>query len=178
MSVNIVRKKNGFTIVELLIVIVVIAILAAISIVAYNGVTARAQESKMKSDINQIHKAILAARINTGKTMQGVTGAYASVQSCGDKANGSDLAALPQSDACWVSYNAALDKISVASGHNIRGMKDAWGRPYLVYEAEGGTPSQPCRKDEIGVFANPLSSWTQIGKYHLDIALYSPQTSC
>jgi len=36
------RKTLGFTIVELLIVIVVIGILAAITIVAYNGVTARA----------------------------------------------------------------------------------------------------------------------------------------
>ena len=33
------NKTKGFTLVELLIVIVVIAILAAISIVAYNGVT-------------------------------------------------------------------------------------------------------------------------------------------
>ena len=36
-------KQQGFTIVELLIVIVVIAILAAITIVAYNGVQNRAK---------------------------------------------------------------------------------------------------------------------------------------
>ena len=38
-------KSRGFTIVELLIVIVIIAILAAITIVAYNGITARAHAS-------------------------------------------------------------------------------------------------------------------------------------
>lgn len=37
------QKQKGFTIVELLIVIVVIAILAAITIVSYNGVTSRAR---------------------------------------------------------------------------------------------------------------------------------------
>ncbi|RYF29318.1 MAG: prepilin-type N-terminal cleavage/methylation domain-containing protein [Chloroflexi bacterium] len=39
-------SKSGFTIVELLIVIVVIGILAAITIVAFNGVQKRAQQSK------------------------------------------------------------------------------------------------------------------------------------
>lgn len=39
------QKKKGFTIVELLIVVVVIAILAAITIVAYNGIQARARTS-------------------------------------------------------------------------------------------------------------------------------------
>ena len=53
------KQQAGFTIVELLIVIVVIAVLAAISVVAYNGITARASFTKSKSDMNSLNKAIL-----------------------------------------------------------------------------------------------------------------------
>ena len=49
-------KQQGFTIVELLIVIVVIAILAAISIVAYTGVQNRAKTSSAQSLASSISK--------------------------------------------------------------------------------------------------------------------------
>jgi prepilin-type N-terminal cleavage/methylation domain-containing protein len=52
------NKQTGFTIVELLIVIVVIGILAAITIVAYNGVQARARDSQRVSDLQSIQKAL------------------------------------------------------------------------------------------------------------------------
>jgi len=44
-------NKTGFTIVELLIVVVVIAILASITIVSYNGIINRAHQSKLISDV-------------------------------------------------------------------------------------------------------------------------------
>lgn len=46
-----INAKYGFTIVELLVVIVVIGILAAITIVAYSGITQRAKEAQLKSDL-------------------------------------------------------------------------------------------------------------------------------
>ena len=50
------KKQTGFTIVELLIVIVVIGILAAITVVAYNGVQQRARDAKMASTLQSAGK--------------------------------------------------------------------------------------------------------------------------
>lgn len=54
-------KQKGFTIVELLIVVVVIAILAAITIVAYNGIQNRAKASSAQSAANVVMKKAEAA---------------------------------------------------------------------------------------------------------------------
>lgn len=60
-------KQSGFTIVELLIVIVVIAILAAITIVAYNGIQSRAKTSSAQSAANTLMKKLEAYNtINSG----------------------------------------------------------------------------------------------------------------
>jgi len=51
---NIKTKDHGFTIVELLVVIVVIGILAAITIVSYTGITARANAAATKQMASNI----------------------------------------------------------------------------------------------------------------------------
>lgn len=52
------QLSKGFTIVELLIVIIVIGILATITIVAYNGVQDRAEYAHAQSDLKHINDAI------------------------------------------------------------------------------------------------------------------------
>jgi len=57
------QKRSGFTIVELLIVIVVIAVLATISVVAYNGIQQRARNSQTVSTIQAYKKALITYAI-------------------------------------------------------------------------------------------------------------------
>ena len=64
---NVSSEPRGFTIVELLIVIVVIAILAAITIVAYNGIQANARDSARISKVKAISKAIELYYVNNDR---------------------------------------------------------------------------------------------------------------
>ena len=123
--------QGGFTIVELLIVVVVIAILAAVTIMSYNGITARAQQSKIAEDMANLQKAIVVARKNTGRTLLSITGNGYTASSCSTKPAGTDLAELARTDSCWTVYLSTLDKISIASGTS-------------------------CNKDGIAVYANPV----------------------
>lgn len=58
-------RSRGFTIVELVIVIVVIAILAAITIVAYNGIGMRAAQSLLISDISQASRQLEVFKVDS-----------------------------------------------------------------------------------------------------------------
>lgn len=65
------RHARGFTIVELLIVIVVIAILAAISVVAYNGIQTRAKNTKTINAAVQWVKTLKLYNADTGSWPSG-----------------------------------------------------------------------------------------------------------
>ena len=58
--------SRGFTIIELLIVIIIIGILVAITAVSYNGVTKSAKESALKSELKQASTEVTMTEFETG----------------------------------------------------------------------------------------------------------------
>jgi prepilin-type N-terminal cleavage/methylation domain-containing protein len=121
------KQQNGFTIVELLIVIVIIGILAAITVVAYNGIQERGRVSRANSDLALLNRAIQTARISEDKTLYSITGSNCT--RCFDQAR----------------YELTLDRIGAAAKTNLSGLKagDPWGNKYGIDENEG-EGADPC----------------------------------
>lgn len=67
------KRAYGFTIVELLIVIVVIGILAAISVVAYNGIQDKAQRSVVQADARSIDGKLRESLVLHGRYPSSIT---------------------------------------------------------------------------------------------------------
>lgn len=61
-------KEKGFTIIELLVVIVVIGVLASITIVGYNGVQDRAKAVKAQSNARDVANKMMIWQAVTGST--------------------------------------------------------------------------------------------------------------
>ncbi len=60
------KQHHGFTLVELLVVIVVIALLVTITVVTYNGIQAQTKKSAMQSSLSTAFKKIETLRIQNG----------------------------------------------------------------------------------------------------------------
>lgn len=152
------NKKAGFTIVELVVVIAVIAVLVTITAIAYIQVQKDARTAQMQTDLQSLQTAIRSAQSNSGKVLGAITGSWGTVASCTTKGSGTDFSTLSKTtDACWVAYLSALDKISAAGGQDVRGLVDPWGRPYYIDENENASGPTDCATlDRLGAFANPF----------------------
>jgi prepilin-type N-terminal cleavage/methylation domain-containing protein len=145
--------KKGFTIVELLIVIIVIAILATITIVAYNGVQQRSRESKRAADMKSLQKAIMTYDTANSGVPLATTFSGAGPGGWNNSTMASWITFLQS------SYNGALpkDPTNVTSGDPTQSGNYAYF--YYCYAAGSGPAQfQPQPNVTIGYKSEPSGS--------------------
>jgi len=154
------KQTRGFTIVELLIVIVVIGILAAITIVAFNGVQNRAKTAAVQSSVSQVMKKVLAyaaqnsdqypatlADADVKESGNGVTYQYTSDNTVSPRKF--SVTATNSSISYYVSEKNNGMKEGIAPGHNL-----------LVWDKSQGSTGLPVPSTTIDttVFRTSISS--------------------
>ena len=102
-------KQQGFTIVELLIVIVVIGILATLVIITFSGIQQRARDTARKTDINGIQGHLEAYYASTGT--------YPTLAMLQDGAFRTKYMKGFDSEALNAPDGTAIDAAAAANGH-------------------------------------------------------------
>lgn len=143
------NSQRGFTIVELLIVIVVIGVLAAIAIVSYNGIQQRARNIQVIAGVEAYHKALRSYHtVNAAyPTATGCLGANYPSNQCwqGDSGNITVNATLDSNLASFMSTKPTLatSLMSIGITNNVRaGAMFNASTSRIVYYLAGA--SQPC----------------------------------
>lgn len=111
------KINQGFTIVELLIVVVVIAILAAITVVSYNGIQNKAKTAAVQADLNSAVKKLHEYRITNSTSEQYPNVLPATVSA----STGNTYTYFPNVDTntyCLQSSNSAI-VLSVTSANSV-----------------------------------------------------------
>ena len=150
--------QSGFTIVELVIVVSVIAILAAITIVSYDGIKERSNETAVKSDLIDNRNKLLEHKAATGRFPTYRSNLMKNQTSCDDGTSAGQV-----SSAGWycpiisngASGNFNNSGLASASGQGFTLTIGKGAKAYTIDE-EGAITSQQC---------SPSTGQSAIGGY-------------
>ena len=142
-------KKSGFTIVELLVVIVVIGILAAITIVSYTGITQKAIAATLRSDLKnastqlEIDKTLnetYPATVGAANGGSGLAKSNNTVYQYTSTGTAYCLTAVSGMTAYYISSDNSVPTEGVCTGHTAPGGGEAVVAASTFVVAWGGPP--------------------------------------
>lgn len=131
------RRLEAFTIVELLIVVVVISILAAVTVVAYSGVQSQSHDSVVKNDLQTLQKKIEMFAVSKGAypayaadfpllEFNATTGSYET----GSRSNGYNIAFCYQRPDnniyAVVAMSKSGEKYWISNTHGVEAYTGSW----------------------------------------------------
>lgn len=141
------KRRFGFTVVEIIIVITVISILAGIGIVSYSGMQVRARDTERQADVEAIAAAF--------ETYYEQYGTYPSHREVTNANNDGDASSLPQFGKPWLQDTLRLSEpmlispsgqSSASTNMSIVSSDNASANPtdantYLYYTLNNRSPS-------------------------------------
>jgi len=156
------RAKSGFTLVEILIVVVILGILAAIVIPQFTSASSEAKLSALRSDLQTVRSQIELYKIQHTDALPGTVSGVTFVQAMTSKTNVSG--SLTDADPAKVKYGKYMERMPKNPYNDSDAVLEAPTTPAAANNDYGwfyNTAEGTFKASDLTANATPPDHWTE-----------------